>query len=36
MGTNIDLDSPGDIDSADELTIKVSTVSGDVRIDKAS
>jgi hypothetical protein len=34
MGTNIDLDGAGD--GGDELFIKVSTVSGDVRIDKAS
>ena len=36
MGTNIDLDGAGDGDVGDELSIKVSTVSGDVRIDKAS
>jgi DUF4097 and DUF4098 domain-containing protein YvlB len=35
MGTNIDLDGAGD-GSGDELAIKVATVSGDVRIDKAS
>jgi hypothetical protein len=36
MGTNIDLDGGGDSGGGDELAIKVSTVSGDVRIDKAS
>jgi DUF4097 and DUF4098 domain-containing protein YvlB len=36
MGTNIDLDGAGNGDGGDELSIKVSTVSGDVRIDKAS
>jgi DUF4097 and DUF4098 domain-containing protein YvlB len=36
MGTNIDLDGAGDGNGGDELAIKVSTVSGDVRIDKAS
>lgn len=36
MGTNIDLDGSGDSGGGDELAIKVTTVSGDVRIDKAS
>ncbi|MGC1239868.1 MAG: DUF4097 family beta strand repeat-containing protein [Acidimicrobiales bacterium] len=36
MGTNIDLDGGGDSGGSEELAIKVSTVSGDVRIDKAS
>jgi hypothetical protein len=37
MGSNIDLDSSGDAkDSEEALYIKVNTVSGDIRIDKAS
>jgi hypothetical protein len=37
MGTNIDLDASGDAKSAEEqVYIKISTVSGDIRIDKAS
>jgi DUF4097 and DUF4098 domain-containing protein YvlB len=36
LGTNIDLDGTGDGDGGGELAIKVTTVSGDVRIDKAS
>jgi DUF4097 and DUF4098 domain-containing protein YvlB len=37
MGSNIDLSGPsGDIADDDVLTIKVTTISGDIRIDKAS
>lgn len=37
LGTNIDLDAAGDAASGDDvLFIKVNTVSGDIRIDKAS
>jgi DUF4097 and DUF4098 domain-containing protein YvlB len=36
MGTNIDLDGADDGEGSGELAIKVTTVSGDVRIDKAS
>jgi len=37
MGSNIDLDASGDaMDDEDALYIKVNTVSGDIRIDKAS
>lgn len=37
MGSNIDLDAKGDGASEDEvIVIKVTTVSGDIRIDKAS
>lgn len=37
LGTNIDLDATGDVTSDEEtITIKVNTVSGDIRIDKAS
>lgn len=37
MGSNIDLDAKGDGANDDEvIVIKISTVSGDVRIDKAS
>ena len=37
MGTNIELDATGDADSDEEvILIKVHTVSGDIRIDKAS
>jgi len=37
MGTNIDLDATGDAGDGEELvSIKISTVSGDIRIDKAS
>jgi len=37
LGTNIDLDSSGDASDGEEvISIKVSTVSGDIRIDKAS
>jgi hypothetical protein len=37
MGSNIDLDSSGDAKADEEaLYIKVNTVSGDIRIDKAS
>jgi DUF4097 and DUF4098 domain-containing protein YvlB len=37
LGTNIDLDAAGDAQSDEEvITIKITTVSGDIRIDKAS
>jgi len=37
LGTNIDLDAPTtNVDDEGELKIRVTTVSGDVRIDKAS
>jgi hypothetical protein len=37
LGTNIDLDATGDASSDEEvISIKVHTVSGDIRIDKAS
>jgi hypothetical protein len=37
MGTNIDLDATGEASSDEEVIfIKVHTVSGDIRIDKAS
>ena len=36
LGSNIDLGSSLDGESSDEVIIKVTTVSGDVRIDKAS
>ncbi len=37
MGTNIDLDATGEASSDEEVIfIKVRTVSGDIRIDKAS
>jgi DUF4097 and DUF4098 domain-containing protein YvlB len=37
LGTNIDLDATGDAKSDEEvITIKITTVSGDIRIDKAS
>jgi DUF4097 and DUF4098 domain-containing protein YvlB len=36
MGSNIDLDGVGTTSSDEEVVIKVTTVSGDIRIDKAS
>jgi hypothetical protein len=37
LGTNIELDSSGDVRSDEEvIAIKVTTVSGDIRVDKAS
>jgi DUF4097 and DUF4098 domain-containing protein YvlB len=36
MGSNIDLDGEDESSDSDVLVIKVSTVSGDIRIDKAS
>jgi len=37
LGTNIDLDAPSDVRSGEDvLYLKINTVSGDIRVDKAS